>query len=152
MWALFFQIDQGKTASAARNSTNSAPKQTWQPLPCLLIPSFFYARASQKRTGSATLSVINLLILLSPLSAVCTLVHLLTLKLKFAFRSSIAEPVLFLIGSGLLESRSSSDFMLKIVGTSIEGFKKSNLGKSGSGQKNLAQALQHFFGDAINFY
>ena len=96
--------------------------------------------------------MINLLILLSPLSAVCTLVHLLTLKLKFAFRSSIAEPVLFLIGSGLLESRSSSDFMLKIVGTSIEGFKKSNLGKSGSGQKNLAQALQHFFGDAINFY
>ena len=26
MWALFFQIDQGKTASAARNSTNSAPQ------------------------------------------------------------------------------------------------------------------------------
>ena len=41
---LSFQIDQGKTANATRNWTNSA-HQTWtrRPLPCLLIPSFFYA-------------------------------------------------------------------------------------------------------------
>ena len=37
-----FQIDRGKTASAARNWINFAPKQTWLPLPLLISPSFFY--------------------------------------------------------------------------------------------------------------
>ena len=43
---LFFQINWGKIASAAGNWINSAPKQTWQPLPLLLSPSFFYGAST----------------------------------------------------------------------------------------------------------
>ena len=42
---LFFQIDRGKTASVAIFFLQILPpKQTRRPLPCLLFPSFFYAR------------------------------------------------------------------------------------------------------------
>ena len=39
---LFFQFDRGKTASAARNLKNSAPKKMRRPLSLLLSPSYFY--------------------------------------------------------------------------------------------------------------
>ena len=42
-----FQIDRGKTGSAARILS---PKQTRRPLPCLLIKSFFYGNSAKTYT------------------------------------------------------------------------------------------------------